>query len=61
VLALGEIAPEFEVKQVILAERMDGKPLDAYHLRVVVSLDKRGGRSAWDVTHIEVTSPSVSQ
>lgn len=45
VLALGEITPEFEAKQVILAERMDRKPLDAYHLRVVVPLDNRGGRS----------------
>jgi hypothetical protein len=61
VLAHGEIAPEFEAKQVILAERMDGKSLDAYHLRVVVPLDKRGGRSVWDMTHIEVTAPSVSQ
>jgi hypothetical protein len=29
VLALGEIAPEFEGKHVILAERMDDQPLDA--------------------------------
>jgi hypothetical protein len=61
VLGLGEIAPEFEGKQVILAERMDGKPLDAGHLRVVVPLDKRGGRSVRDVTRIEVTGPPVSE
>jgi hypothetical protein len=61
VMALGEIALEFEAKQVILAERIDGKPLDAYRLRVVVPLDKRGGRSVRDVPHIEVTAPSVSQ
>src|SRR5215831_10965932 len=54
VLALGEIAPEFEGKQVIVAERMDGKPLDADHLRLVVPLDKRGGRSVRDVMRIEV-------
>jgi hypothetical protein len=42
VLALGEIAPEFEGKQVILAERMDDQPLDAEQLRIIVPLDKRG-------------------
>jgi DMSO/TMAO reductase YedYZ molybdopterin-dependent catalytic subunit len=57
VLALGEIAPEFEGKQVILAERMDGQPLGDEHLRVVVPLDKRGGRSVRDVVRIEVTAP----
>ena len=56
VLAVGEIAPEFEAKQVILSERMDGKPLDADHLRVVVPLDKRGSRSVRDVVRIEVTA-----
>ena len=58
VLAVGEIAPEFEGKQIILAEKMDGKPLDADHLRVVVPLDKRGGRSVRDVMRIEVLSSS---
>jgi len=57
-LAVGEIAPEFEGKQVILAEKMDGQPLDADHLRVVVPLDKRGGRSVREVTRIEVLLPS---
>jgi DMSO/TMAO reductase YedYZ molybdopterin-dependent catalytic subunit len=61
VLALAEIAPEFEAKQVILAERMDGKPLDAEHLRVVVPLDKRGGRSVRDVARIEVIAPSTAE
>jgi DMSO/TMAO reductase YedYZ molybdopterin-dependent catalytic subunit len=56
VLAVGEIAPEFEGKQVLLAERMDGKPLGADQLRVVVPLDKRGGRSVREVTRIEVTA-----
>lgn len=60
-LAVGEIAPEFEGKQVILAEQMDGKPLDADHLRVVVPLDKRGGRSVRDVARIEVLTPSESK
>jgi hypothetical protein len=56
VLALGEIAPEFEGKQVLLAESMDGRPLGAGHLRVVVPLDKRGGRSVREVTRIDVTA-----
>jgi hypothetical protein len=51
-IALGEIAPEFEAKQVILAERMDGKPMD--QLRVVVPGDHRGGRSVHDVVRIAV-------
>jgi hypothetical protein len=62
VLGLGEIAPEFEGKQVILAEKMDGQTLTADKLRVVVPLDKRGGRSVRDVTRIEVIGPpTVSQ
>ena len=56
VLALAEIAPEFEGKQVLLAERMDGHALGEGHLRVVVPLDKRGGRSVRDVSQIEVTA-----
>lgn len=54
VLALAEIAPEFESKQVILAREMDGKPLGPDHLRVVVPADKRGGRSVRDIARIEV-------
>jgi hypothetical protein len=56
-LALGEISPEFEAKQVILAEREDDKPLGPEHLRVIVPGDKRGGRSVHDVVSIEVTGP----
>jgi DMSO/TMAO reductase YedYZ molybdopterin-dependent catalytic subunit len=55
-LAVGEISPEFEGKEVILATGMDGKPLDPGHLHVVVPLDKRGGRSVRDVVKIEVAS-----
>jgi DMSO/TMAO reductase YedYZ molybdopterin-dependent catalytic subunit len=57
VLAVGEISPEFEGKQVILATSMDGKPLDAGRPRVVVPGDKRGGRSVRDVVKIEVKAP----
>jgi hypothetical protein len=56
VLGLGELAPEFEGKAVILAEKMDGQPLGVDHLRVVVPLDKRGGRSVRDVARIEVVA-----
>ena len=54
-LALGEISPEFENKQVILAERMDGKPLE--HPRIVVPGDKRGGRSVHNLAKIVVLAP----
>ena len=53
-LALGEIAPEFENKQVIVAKRLDGQPLAPDHLRVVVPGDKRGGRGVHDLTRITV-------
>jgi hypothetical protein len=58
-LALGEISPEFEAKQVVLAEREDDKPLDPEHLRVIVPGDKRGGRSVHDVVSIELTGPGT--
>jgi DMSO/TMAO reductase YedYZ molybdopterin-dependent catalytic subunit len=54
VLALGEISPAFEGKQVILAERMDGQALAPGHLRIVVPGDARGGRSVRDVARITV-------
>lgn len=57
VLALGEIAPEFENKAVILAARMDGQPLGSEHMRVVVPGDRRGGRSVRDVARIDVIRP----
>ena len=60
-LSLGEIAPEFESKQVILAEQMDGQPLGPEHLRLVVPGDRRGGRSVRDVVRITVTAPQDEQ
>ena len=57
VLALGEISPGFEDKQVIVAERMDGQPLAAGHFRLVVPGEKRGGRSAHDLVRISVVAP----
>lgn len=55
VLALAEIAPEFEGKQVILALSADNKPLGG-HWRLVVPADQRGGRSVRDVVRIEIVS-----
>jgi hypothetical protein len=52
VLALGEISPEFENKQVIVAERMNGKPLDLP--RIVVPGDKRGGRGVHELVRIAI-------
>jgi Oxidoreductase molybdopterin binding domain len=54
VLALAEIDPEFEGKQVILAYRRDGKPIDGNTLRLVVPGDRYGGRSVRDVVRIDV-------
>jgi len=48
-LALGELAPAFENKQVILATTMNAKPLPAGHFRIVVPGDAKGGRSVYDV------------
>ncbi|HEX3954228.1 MAG TPA: hypothetical protein VHW90_11680 [Stellaceae bacterium] len=56
-LALGEIAPAFEGKQVIIAEKMDGKPYPADQVRVVVPGDKRGGRYVRGLARIEFVTP----
>ncbi len=54
VLALAEIDPEFEGKQVILAYRRDGQPLPGDELRLVVPGDRRGGRSVREVVKVEL-------
>jgi hypothetical protein len=54
VLALAEIDPEFEGKQVLLAYRRDGQPLPGNELRLVVPNDHRGGRSVRDVVRIDL-------
>ena len=54
VLALAEIDPEFEGKQVLLAYRRDGQPIAGNEVRLVVPGDKRGGRSVRDVVRIEI-------
>lgn len=59
-IAVGELSPDLGGKQVILADHIDGKPLDAAHLRVVVPGDKHGARDVHDVVRIEVVAPHGS-
>ena len=54
VLALAEIDPEFEGKQVLLAYRRDSQPIDGHALRLVIPGDRHGGRSVRDVVRIEL-------
>jgi hypothetical protein len=54
ILALGELDPEFEGKQVILATTADGHALGIGHLRLVVPGDQRGGRSVRDVVRLSI-------
>ena len=51
-LAIGEMDPDFEGKQVLVAYAQDGKPLPG--LRLVVPADARVGRSVHDLVAIEV-------
>lgn len=51
-LAVGELDPNFEGKQVLVAYAEDGKPLPS--LRLVVPADARGGRSVRDLVAIEL-------
>ncbi len=51
-LAIGELDPHMEGKQVIVAHTQDGKPLPA--LRLVVPGDSHAGRSVRDLVSIEV-------
>jgi len=51
-LAVGELDPNFEGKQVLIAYAEDGSPLPG--LRLVVPADTRGGRSVHDLVAIEV-------
>jgi hypothetical protein len=58
VVALGEADPEFHPGTVLVADAMDGKPLDAKAgpFRLVVSEDKRPARSVRNLVSIEVRS-----
>jgi DMSO/TMAO reductase YedYZ molybdopterin-dependent catalytic subunit len=57
-LALGEIDPTFHPGEVLVADTMDGKPLDAHSgpLKLVVTEDKRPARSVRNLTAIELKS-----
>lgn len=54
VLALAEIAPASEAKQVILAYDRDGTPLGGEYPRLVVPGDRRGARSVRDVVRMSL-------
>jgi hypothetical protein len=54
VIALGEISPMFEGKEVLLATVEDGKTLGAGHWRLAVPGDKFGGRYVHDIASIVV-------
>ncbi|MBB6142063.1 hypothetical protein HNQ77_000001 [Silvibacterium bohemicum] len=56
VLALAELDPEFHPGDVIVADAMDGKPLDATNgpFKLVVTEDKRPARSVHNLVLIEV-------
>lgn len=57
VLALGEIAPDFAGRPVLLALRMDGRALDPAALRLAVPSEVRGGRSVRDLARLEILEP----
>jgi len=56
VLALAEIDPSFHPGEVLVADTMNGKPLDAHSgpLKLVVTEDKRPARSVRNLTSIEL-------
>jgi hypothetical protein len=55
VVALGEIDPEFHPGMVLIADTMNGKPLDkAGPFRLVVSEDKRPARSVRNLVRVEL-------
>ena len=56
VLALAEIDPSFHPGDVLVADAMDGKPLDAKNgpFKLVVTEDKRPARSVHNLVSIEL-------
>ena len=58
VLALAEVDPSFHPGEVLVADAMDGKPLDVHSgpLRLVVTEDKRPARSVRNLVSIELKS-----
>lgn len=59
-LALAEVDPAFHAGEVIVAETMNGKPLDEHSgpLKLVVTEDKRPARSVRNLVTIELKSGS---
>jgi molybdate transport system substrate-binding protein len=55
VIALGEVAPAFADRPILIANRLNGAPLANGSLRLIVPGDAAGGRSIRDVVRIEVT------
>jgi hypothetical protein len=56
VLALGEVDPSFHPGEVLVADTLNGKPLDAHSgpFKLVVTEDKRPARSVRNLTTIEL-------
>jgi DMSO/TMAO reductase YedYZ molybdopterin-dependent catalytic subunit len=56
VFALAEVDPEFATREIILADKKNGKPLDAKEgpFRVVAPGDKRGARWVRQLTAIRI-------
>lgn len=56
VMSLGEIDPDFHSGTVLVADTLDGKPLDAKAgpFRLVLSEDRNQTRGVWDLVKIEV-------
>jgi len=56
VLAIGEVDPEFHPGEVLVADTMDGKPLDVRSgpLKLVVTEDKHPARSVRNLVEIEL-------
>jgi hypothetical protein len=61
VLALGEIDPSFHPGEVIVADSMEGKPLDAHSgpLKLVVTEDKRPARSVRNLVKYRAQISSI--
>jgi hypothetical protein len=59
VLALAEVDPSFHPGEVLVADAMNGKPLDPHSgpLKLVVTEDKRPARSVRNLVSIELKAP----
>ena len=57
VFALAEVDAAFAVREIILADKRDGKPLDSKEgpFRIIAPGDKRGARWVRQVTALRIT------